>query len=224
MTITLMQPYFFPYLGYFSLIDRVDDFIFFDTVQVTRQTWMTRNRILKQNGIDWNYIMPELPKQPLGTTLLECRLQSGSQWKQKLVGQLQQYKGFANHYKATMALMEEILHVPHTTLVDFNIDSTIKLARYLGLSTHFSRLSTLGISYEAAEDAGKWGLQISKAVGATVFINPVGGQTLLDAAGFKQAGIALGFVENQLSAYPQGSSVDFVPGLSLIDALMCCGK
>jgi hypothetical protein len=55
MKLGIMQPYFFPYLGYFSLIKHTDRFILFDTVQFIRHGWIERNRILKQNE-GWQYV------------------------------------------------------------------------------------------------------------------------------------------------------------------------
>lgn len=55
MRLGIMQPYFFPYIGYFSLMKQVDEFILLDDVQFIRHGWIERNRILKPSG-GWQYI------------------------------------------------------------------------------------------------------------------------------------------------------------------------
>src|SRR5690606_17982699 len=90
--IGIMQPYFFPYLGYISLIKHTDKFILLDTVQFIRKGWIERNRILKQKE-GWLYIQVPLKKENGRSTLIkDCKLDNSKPWKDKILAQFQIYK------------------------------------------------------------------------------------------------------------------------------------
>ena len=57
MKLAIMQPYFFPYIGYFQLIKSVDEFVIYDNIQYTKKGWINRNRILV-NGTDYLISLP----------------------------------------------------------------------------------------------------------------------------------------------------------------------
>ena len=87
----IMQPYFFPYLGYYSLIAHTDQFILFDGVQFMRHGWIERNRILKPNE-GWQYVAAPLEKFPFGTKIRHVKVRQAEDWKGKLLRQLEHYK------------------------------------------------------------------------------------------------------------------------------------
>ena len=75
MKLAIMQPYFFPYLGYLSLIKNTDRFILFDTVQFIRHGWIERNRVLKQ-GDGWQYISIPLEKHEQTTLIKDIKIKN----------------------------------------------------------------------------------------------------------------------------------------------------
>jgi hypothetical protein len=91
MRIAIMQPYFFPYLGYYSLIKESDKFILFDTVQYIRHGWITRNRVLKPIE-GWQYIFVPLEKHGITTIINQVRIKNSENWKDKIIRQLEHYK------------------------------------------------------------------------------------------------------------------------------------
>lgn len=92
MKLGIMQPYFFPYLGYFSLIKHTDRFILFDTVQFIRHGWIERNRILKPNE-GWQYIqVPLIKDKGRDTVIKDVKIRNTENWQQKIIAQLQHYK------------------------------------------------------------------------------------------------------------------------------------
>ena len=76
MKLGIMQPYFFPYLGYFDLIHSVDKWVVFDTPQYIRHGWVNRNRILHPES-DWQYIIVPLKKHPRNTPIKEIEIADG---------------------------------------------------------------------------------------------------------------------------------------------------
>ena len=85
--IGIMQPYFFPYLGYISLIKHTDEFMLFDPVQFIRHGWIERNRILKP-GEGWQYIQVPLQKHSLTTDIKDIKIDNTQNWRVKLLSQL----------------------------------------------------------------------------------------------------------------------------------------
>ena len=91
MKIAIMQPYFMPYIGYFSLIKHSDQFILFDTPQFIRHGWIERNRILKPNG-EPLYIKVPLKKSPRETKINKLVINNSENWQNKIIAQLVPYK------------------------------------------------------------------------------------------------------------------------------------
>src|SRR5665648_86327 len=91
MKVGIMQPYFFPYLGYFSLIKNTEQFILFDPVQFIKHGWIERNRILKPQG-DWQYISVPLVKHSRDTIIKDIQISNTNDWKQTIFAQLVHYK------------------------------------------------------------------------------------------------------------------------------------
>ena len=111
-TLSLMQPYFFPYIGYFSLIKKSDFFIFFDTPQYERSSWMNRNRIRHPNPTEEsNYIMAQLAKAHYTTALNKREITKTFDWRNKFFGQLEVYKKNAPYYHSTIEMLNESLKI-----------------------------------------------------------------------------------------------------------------
>ena len=86
-----MQPYFFPYLGYFELIARVDRWVVFDVVQYNAKSWMNRNRILHPKE-GWQYITVPVEKAPRGTLIRDIRVKDMVDSRERVLGQMVHYK------------------------------------------------------------------------------------------------------------------------------------
>lgn len=221
-SLAVMQPYFFPYSGYFSLIESADTFIFFDDVQYVRKSWMGRNRLLNLSTGTPFYIRPGIVKPPYQAPLPSVELEQNSDWKDKLLEQTATYKNDVPFYNETKQLLEEILDHDYKYLVEFNIKSVITIAEKLDLDTRFEKYSDHGFWFDQKPERGTWGLEIAKAVDVDKYINSPGGVSFISADGFSQAGIKLGFIQPGITSYDQ--NVDkFVPRLSILDVLFFNG-
>ena len=205
MILACHQPYFFPYLGYFSLISAVEKFVFFDTSQFNRRSWMTRNRILKPNLNEFQYIKIGLQHSPFHAMLPECKLTTNDQWKVKLRAQLEHYRKKATYYEETMSFLTEILNNEEDTLVGFNVSSTIAIARLLKLGTQFFQHTAIEHRVEKASEGGLWGMVFSAEFGAGTYINAPDGEKLYPKEVYKKAGIKLGFIQHKLYPYFQNN-------------------
>lgn len=221
MKLASHQPYFFPYIGYFSLISAVDTFIFFDISQFNRQSWMNRNRILN-NDYNWQYIIAGTQHVHFKAMLTECQLREGLDWKNKILAQLQHYKNKAKYFSETISFISELLFETEIYLADFNVKSTIAISKKLNIDTVIYRYSEIISLVDKADRGNLWGMNFCKALGADTYINAPGGVSLYSVNDYIEAGIKLGFIQHNLTAYSQNNE-NFIPGLSIIDVLMFNG-
>ena len=219
MKLAIMQPYFLPYLGYFSLIKHTDEFILFDTVQFIRHGWIERNRILKpSNG--WQYIMVPLKKHSRETIIKDIEINNDQQWKEKILAQLQHYKKQAPYFSNVIDILNEIFSKEYATIVDFNLASLKTVCYYLGINTPIQVFSLMNIDIEPANAPDEWALNICKALGnVDEYWNPPGGQSFFNKKKYENAGINLKFHSAILTDYDQKRNV-FEPGLSILDVMM----
>lgn len=214
-----MQPYFFPYLGYFSLIQQVDEFILFDTVQFIRHGWIERNRILNPNG-SWQYIRVPLQKHSRETKIKDIKIDNTQAWIEKIFSQLQHYKNIAPNYLIIKDIMEKIVNTEYFNIVDFNYAALCAICDYIEIKTPIHIFSKMNLEIESATSPDEWALNICKKIdGVTEYWNPTGGMTFFDPQKYQINKIELKFQKVKLSEYDQKREI-FEPGLSIIDILM----
>ncbi|MEZ6121814.1 MAG: WbqC family protein [Planctomycetaceae bacterium] len=221
MRIGMMQPYFFPYLGYFGLIHATDRWIVFDTAQYIRRGWVNRNRVLSTNADGWNYVRVPIANCDRNTAIRDVRIDHRQNWRADLMNGLDTYRlRKAPCFDATAEFLEQTLAVDTDCLNDLLVHCLKCCCEYLELPLRCELFSELNLDFSDRDCApGDWALETSRALGATVYINPPGGRSLFDVRRFEDSHIRLQFLQPALSPYPQGSS-DFLPGLSIIDAMM----
>ena len=219
MTYGIMQPYFFPYLGYFSLIKHADRFIFFDTPQYIEHGWVNRNRILKQDGTPVYMTVP-ICKAPRETAIKDIQI-NGSDWKEKIFGQLTVYKRKAPHYTETVEFLRDLLQPEGETLSEMNIRTTEAVCERIGLERSFDTFSKMELAIDPVEEPDEWALNIVRALHGDAYVNPPGGMDFFHAEKYRDAGIDLQFLKSNLPAYIQRIG-HFEPGLSVVDAMMFC--
>ena len=179
MKLGIMQPYFFPYLGYFQLIDSTDYFIFFDTPQYERRSWMNRNRIINPQG-EFTYITVPTIKAPQNTAINKIEIDETQKWREKILSQLMIYKKKANYYLETMNLVEEVLFSKYVNIAELNINGIVSVCRYLGLSFKYDVFSKLQIDIPSINAPDEWALQITKTLGFEEYVNAPGGEAFFD--------------------------------------------
>lgn len=216
MKVAVMQPYFFPYLGYFQLIAAVDHFIVWDDVQYINRGWVNRNRILL-NG-EPAYITLALEKAPQTANINERRIADSKATATKILGQLHAAYRKAPHYAETRQLVEDILVYDEPVLAPFLFNSLRKISQHMGITTPLTLASTL-----QKNDSGLSGssriIAICKSLSATTYINSIGGRELYRRNEFSAENLDLKFIEMAPIQYRQ-SGENFVPYLSIIDVLM----
>lgn len=214
-----MQPYFFPYLGYFSLIKHVDQFILFDTVQFIRHGWIERNRILKP-GEGVQYVSVPLVKSSHEARIKDVSIRNSEDWKNHIFCQLRHYKKRAPFYEKTMAVLENALDFETDSITYLNERTLRCVCEYIGIQQNIVIFSQMNLSIEAAKEPGDWALNICKELGnVDEYWNPIGGVSFINPQKYEEAGIKFNFYSVILEEYSQRRQT-FEKSLSIIDVMM----
>lgn len=218
MTAAIMQPYFFPYIGYFQLIHACDRFILFDDVQYIRHGWINRNRILKP-GEGFQYITMPLAAHSRNTLIRDIQLTEAEKSKDKILRQIEHYKKTAPYYKTVHALMVDCFAEAQLSVTGMNARCLKLVCDYIGLDFTLEISSQMNFDYSQVQDAGDWALRMCQQLQVTEYINPAGGMELFDKERFEKHNIRLRFLRSGLRSYSQRREY-FEPGLSIVDVMM----
>jgi hypothetical protein len=215
MRVAIMQPYFCPYLGYFQLMSGVDRFVLLDDVNFIVRGWINRNQIL-MNQAAHMFTVPVLGASQ-NERICDLHLSDDTVWRAHLLKKVQQAYARAPHVEPTMTLLESVLRCEDINLAGFVGHSVRVLSKQLGLDCEILQSSALMPRTELRGQERI--IALCKTLGATSYLNPPGGRSLYRVEDFRQNGISLEFLDPQLIPYQQFEH-PFVPGLSVIDALM----
>ena len=219
MKIGIMQPYFFPYIGYWQLLNVVDKYVIYDDVNYINRGWINRNRILL-NSKD-KMITLSLKEVSQNKLIKEIELLNNEKEREKLLKTISQSYKKAPFYDEVYPLIEEILNFKEINLEKFLENSIKKIIEYLEIDT------TILISSEIEKDNMLKGknkiLDICKNLGASEYYNAIGGQELYSYEEFNKEGIKLKFLKSGNIEYKQFKN-EFIPNLSIIDVMMFNSK
>lgn len=210
----IMQPYFFPYIGYFQLVSMVDIFVIYDNIQYTKKGWINRNRYLC-NGVDKIFTLP-LKKDSDYLDVVE-RTISPSYERKKLLGQLEAAYKKAPYIDRVMPLVQEIINYRDFNLFHYIYNSVVKVCEYLNINTKIIKSSTIPIDHSLKSQDKV--IALCKELKADTYINSIGGIELYDKNEFSKVGIELKFFRTDHVQYTQFNN-EFIPNLSIIDVMM----
>jgi hypothetical protein len=212
--LAIMQPYFFPYIGYFQLISAADTFVIYDNIKYTKKGWINRNRILR----DGKEVMFSLPLKKDSDYLDVCERELSKDFNpDKLLSQFKGAYQRAPYFAQTFRLVEQIVRYDDVNLFRFLHHSIVKLCEYFGIKTEIKISSDIPIDQELTGQDKVLALCVAAA--AKTYINAIGGLELYSKETFRLQGIELKFIKSQPLEYPQFGDT-FVPWLSIIDVLM----
>ncbi|WP_073106265.1 WbqC family protein [Pollutimonas bauzanensis] len=214
MKLAIMQPYFFPYIGYFQLIAAVDLFVVYDNIKYTKKGWINRNRILR-GGKDATFSLA-LKKDSDYLDIRDRHLAVDFN-RQKLLNQLRDAYMHAPYFKQTFPLVEGIVQYKNTNLFCFLHHSISQICEHLDIKTNIKISSDIAIDHSLKNKEKV--LALCKAVNARTYVNPIGGIDLYSKETFEHENIELKFIQTKYFEYPQFDE-EFLPWLSIIDVLM----
>jgi hypothetical protein len=218
MRLGIMQPYFMPYIGYWQLLALVDEFVVYDNIQYTKKGWINRNRFL-QKGEDALFTIPVKK----GSDFLEIVKRSVADEfdRDKLINQLGASYQKAPFFETVFPVVTSIIRAEHRNLFDYVHHSIRVTAEFLGIKIPIIIASTVAIDHSLRGESKV--IAICKALGATTYLNAIGGQALYSKSTFDKQGIALRFIKTRPICYQQYAD-PFVNNLSIIDVMMFNSK
>lgn len=218
MKLAIMQPYLFPYVGYFQLIHAVDTFVIYDDVAFIKQGWIARNRILI-NGQASFFNVPVRHASSF-TLIRDTAIDDDPQhrrWTEQLLKTFETAYRRAPQFARVFPLLEAVFGRKTARVADLAAASLKAVADFLEISTRFVETSTVYGNADLKGEARV--LQICAAERASAYVNASGGAALYSRDRFDAQGVQLMFLEPRPIEYRQFNAA-FVPWLSIVDVLM----
>ena len=210
------QPYLFPYIGYWQLINLTDIYVIADNVQYIKKGYINRNYIL--NNRKPHRFTLEVQGVHLGIPINEVRV--GNNAKKILKTIFHTYTK-APYFSDVYPMIEEILLNDEKNLARYVGYSIENISDYLDMDTKFIYESDLDVDYSLGAQSGI--INICKILNTDQYINAIGGQELYKKEDFEKEGIVLNFLKTEEITYKQFND-EFVPNLSIIDVMMFNSK
>ncbi len=214
--VAIMQPYFFPYIGYFQLINSVDEFVIYDNIQYTKKGWINRNNILLNN----QKRLITLPVKKDSDYLDVIERQVSDTWggdSKKMLNLIKSAYCKSPLFDKVYPIIENTLLCDKNNLFDFLYESITKVNEYLDINTKVVVSSDINIDHSLKSQDKV--LAITKASNGKTYINAIGGVDLYDKDTFKANKIQLNFIKSSPIEYKQFKN-KFIPWLSIIDVMM----
>jgi hypothetical protein len=212
----LMQPYFFPYIGYYQLLAYSDIFYIYDDTHYSKGGWYTRNRVL-HNVKTYEYINVSVERPRLNEMLNNVRLKKKHDDLVSILGKLTIYKKRAPYYQRVVEIVRNVFADSSETLVSINVTSLTAVSEYVGIEYFIGYSSTL--NYDRNCSAEDKVIEINREIGSTEYINLPGGRDLYHKTRFESAGINLIFMDLPHFEY-ETHPFQYIPNLSMVDVLM----
>lgn len=216
VSVAINQPYLFPYITYWQLINSVDTFVIADNMNYINKGYINRNNIL----IDGKAHIFTLDLVAASQNKLINEIEIGKNCA-KILKSLERSYGRAPYFQDVFLLIKSILEFPEKNLAKFITNSLKKISNYLEIDTKFIYLSDIEINNNLkAQDKI---IDICERLKAKNYINLIGGQELYSKERFKEHDIKLNFIETEIVEYRQFEN-EFIPYLSIIDIMMFNSK
>jgi hypothetical protein len=220
--VAIHQPNFLPWLGFFDKLVRSDVFVLLDSVQFPKKggNWTNRVQILVDGAAHW-MTLPVVRAYHGTRAILDMRIDESTDWQGAHLDLLQRSYQSASCFGEVFPLLQEAISYSADLLAEYNVHAIRTLCDALGVPTdklrRSSELAVPGASNELL-------INITRAVGGSAYLTGSGALDYLDPPRFEEAGIELVHQSFQHPIYAQGPRGSFVPGLSVVDALMHCGR
>lgn len=218
MKLAIMQPYLFPYIGYFQLIKAVDKFVIYDDVNFIKGGWINRNNVLINKKKSLFTIPLDKSSSYLFINETKINLKFYNIWKIKFLRSLEQSYKKTPFFHEVYALVEKVLDLQNNHLISkLGVKSIRMVCEYLQIQTDFIETSNVYDNHKLSGQ--KRVLDICSIEKASQYINPIGGMELYSKDIFNANRVLLNFIESKPIDYTQFEN-EFVPWLSIIDVMM----
>ncbi len=217
MNVAMMQPYLFPYLGYFQLLNAVDVFVFADDVNFIKGGFINRNKILFKN--EERHITVPCMKKSQNKLINEVRLSTETKgYPDNILLTIKQAYAKAPFFTDVFPIIESIFRSDIDSISTLAAASVESVSKYLEINVDF-KFSSVSFNHTKGQEKSMRLINITKELGGDTYMNPSGGAKIYDKEFFENQGIKLDFLKSEAIPYPQFND-NFIPNLSIIDVLM----
>lgn len=214
MKLAVMQPYLFPYIGYYQLAFCSDMFVFYDDVTYIKNGYINRNSVLTKNGRQ----LFTLPVNNASSFTLIKDLDFSENVK-KILLTIQQAYSKAPYFSDIYPIIERIFKSENRNVTYMASQSIIEVFKYLDVDFKYIYASL--VEYDNTKDAKHKLYQFCDIFHSNEYINTIGGSSLYSKEEFKNKNISLNFITTGDIYYNQFNiKQNFEPNLSIIDLLM----
>lgn len=218
MIVSIMQPGYLPWLGFFELMRRVDLFVIYNDVDYDRESWRNRNRIRTQPGSCW-LTVPVQSKGKHGQKIMGVQIDNRHNWRKKHLKSLHHYYHNASYFKMLMPFFEKVYAREWNLLQELDMSIILFFKEYFGIPTKLVYASDLHGQGQKTERL----VSLCRELQATTYISANGARDYLQVEQFDKAHIKVEFQNYKHPTYPQQYD-GFVSHLSVVDLVFNCGK
>lgn len=215
-TITIHQPYFMPYLGFFDKMVKSDAFVILDDVQFEKNTFLNRNKIKTANGPIWLTVPT---KGHLNQKINQVMIDNSKNWRETHLKTIYFNYKKSKNFSKIYPKIEAIYRSEENNLAKFNFSTIKMLAKELKLKPHFYFSSDFNLKARGSELL----LMITQKLNGKVYLSGQMGKDYLDTKIFEKEKIEVQFQDYKSPQYDQLWG-EFVPNLSALDYLFCDGR
>jgi hypothetical protein len=215
MKIGIMQPYLFPYIGYWQLLNAVDRYVIYDDVNFIKGGWINRNRILINGEAKMiNLIMNGASQNKL---INEIKVSEETIHRRKFMMTIKEAYKKTPYFSSAFPVIEDIMYQSESNLAKFLEYSIRQICIYLSIETELIVSSSICKNNELRGQDKI--IEICNILGADEYYNSIGGRELYSCDKFTQKGIRLKFLKADTLQYRQFHN-QFIPNLSIMDVMM----
>lgn len=215
MILGIMQPYWFPYVGYFQLVHAVDKFVVYDDVAFINKGWINRNKVLVSNSE--KLVTVPLERASQNKRICDINVLSDDKWQRRLISTLRHAYAKAPFYTPVIEVVEQSFAHDNLSISSYALISIVEVFNYLQIKTPEIVHSSI---YKNDVLRGQDRIiDICRQEKCATYINLIGGAELYDQNLYTHAGVQLRFLQTEFQEYAQFSE-QFIPALSILDILM----
>lgn len=219
MIISIIQPCFVPWLGYFEQIALADYFVYLDDVQYTKKDWRNNNQLKSPYGIKPIHVPVSNASRSI--LLNQALISYKSEWEDSLINKITEWYKKAPHYEEVMSILSPIIYGKYEKLVELNYNLNSAICSYIGINTPIYFASDID---KKTSDKNMRIIELCKHFpDVNLLYDGKSARNFIDIDLFKKHGITLVFQDYMQSPYKQLWG-DFAPFMSVIDVMMNCGK
>ena len=219
--IAIMQPYFFPYIGYWQLIHAVDLYVVADNVHYLKHHWINFNRILGEKDQP-HYFGIEISHANGTRHICETKRVVRRKQAEYLCRVLKFYYSKAPYYNEAMEIIKPILMDEEPNLALYLFKQLKTVSEYLGIKTEIILLSDVTPRGDCT--APELIRRVCELLGHSTFTSSINGNIYYTKDAFREMGVNLDFLVRDEDIRYKQRCEEFVPDLSIIDAMMYCSR